>query len=493
MDQVKTAMAWVAKYHFWLLAVLIVLVSTLVWWMAAGDLDKRKSENLAKIDTAFSGQDNLERRPYHANPDFNAKQKSQIEALAGETKQIWQELYDRQRKEVLKWPAQLPASFRRQVEGKQFGDDINQLLREQYTDYIRGRFKDLPEIIDANEIEEEGSTGGFSGGGRGGFSGGFGGGGGSAGFRSLDMSAEPELDEDGNIIEVRYTVYWAPEDQERIRAELDSPNTISHWRLWATQENLWVYETLLRAIAATNEAAGADRYSNAAVSDIGAMQVGRDAAQEGLATGRIKRLQSGDSLSGDGGFDEMGPSSESDRSSFGDEEGFGEGEDFGNPDEGMSTAQEKAFWLSRRYIDGEGQPISVPPDEEPLAPGALGQELKRLPVRLVLRMDSRWLTTLMANLANADLQIKVTEVRVGVDPESSSGGYDGMTGSRGGGEGFGGGWGGGGSEEISIFDRKPYIKPVIVQGVVLIFNPPDDTILEGEGSDDSAEQFTSTF
>lgn len=493
MDQLKTAMAWVAKYHFWLLSVLVVIISTLVWYMAAGDLDTRKDQNLGKIKTAFDQQASLRNRQLQPNPDFNAKQQAQNQAIAAETKQIWQDLYERQRQEVLKWPAQLPASFRQQVENKQFGDDINQLLREQYTDYIRGRFKDLPKIVNANEIEEDSSTGGFGGGSgefgsRRSFGGGGFGGGGSGGFRNLSSDTEPELDEDGNIIEVKYTVWWNPEDQERIRAELDSPNTISHWRLWATQENLWVYETMLRAIAATNDAADADRYSNAAVSDISALQVGRDAAQQGLATGRITRLQGADSLSSASEFDD----SSSDSASFS-EDGLDEFDGLGGTGEGeMGNAEEKAFWLSRRYIDAEGLPISVEADDEPLDPGALGQELKRLPVRLVLRMDSRWLTNLMANLANADLQIKVTEVRVGVDAEASSGGYDGGAGGRGN-AGFGGGGWGGGSEEVAVFDRRPYIKPVIIQGVVLIFNPPDDEILEGGESEASADQLTSSF
>ncbi len=48
-----------------------------------------------------------------------------------------------------------------------------------------------------------------------------------------------------------------------------------------TQENLWVYETILRAIADTNEAAGADRNGNAAVRKIYSMLVGNMAKAQG--------------------------------------------------------------------------------------------------------------------------------------------------------------------------------------------------------------------
>lgn len=487
MDQLKVALAWMAKHHFWLLSGLVVLLSTLVWWMAAGDLVERKGQNISTINSAFSQQDQIASRSYHANESVNEKQKTQIDALASETEAIWQELYDRQRKDVLKWPTQLPGSFRRDVENKLFGDEIDQLRREQYTDYIRGRFKDLPEIINANEIEENASGGGgFRRGG--GFGANFGGGG------AFSQPEKVELDDDGNPIEVDYTVFWSVEDQQRIKDELDWPTTQSHWRIWVTQEDLWVYETMLRAIAATNKAKGSDRLSNAAISYIGALQVGRDAAKESRTTGRIKRLENAGSL-----LDGADTGAYADQAGGGetDFEGDGSGDDFdfsgtGEGDGQLPTAQEKAFRLSRRYIDAEGAPIPINADEEPLEPGAFGQEVKRLPVRMALTMDTRWLTKLTTELANADLQIKVTEVRVGIDP-SASGGYSDSGSGRGGGfggeRGFGGFGGGGGVEDILVFNRKPFEKTVVIQGVVLIFNPPNKSLLRGEDLDASADEF----
>ncbi len=500
MEQVRKALAWIAKYHFWLLSVMAILISTAVWYLAAGDLDKRKQDNLGKIKQAFSGQEQISSRPYHANESVNAQQKAQIVALASETKAIWQELYDRQREEVLKWPAQLPRSFRNQVESKQFGDDIPVNYREQYRDYIVGRFDDLPKIVNANELDEDAAPGG-GGFGRGG--GEFGGGGGFGGFGT---QRELELDEFGNPIEVDYTVYWDESDQARIKAELDWPTTQSHWRIWVTQEDLWVYETILRAIDATNDAKGADRQSNAAITDIGALQVGRDAAKESRTTGRIKRLEGAGSLLGGGEFgEEMGSERGGDGDFGGGEFGggeFGGGEfgrgEFGGGGDSLTDADEKATRLSGRYIDGEGLPVPVAPDEEPLAPDAFGQEVKRLPVRMVLQMDTRWLTMLMTQLANADLQIQVTEVRVNptnIEGGGGGGEFGGGRGGRGGGFGeFGGGGGfggfsGGGNEEILVFDRKPFMKPVIVQGVVLIFNPPNEAVLDGDSGEAEADTF----
>lgn len=480
MEQVKAILAWMTKHHFWLLSGLAVLISTLVWYLAAGDLTTRKEENRKIIDAAFSGQQQIIGQQLHPNDEVNERQQQEITKLAEETKAIWQDLYDRQRRDVLKWPAQLPEMFRRDIEKKQFGDEISVDRRAQYGDYIRGRFKDLPKLIEANELIEEGpgvlKPGGAFGGG-----GGFGGGG-TGGFSN---PTEVQLDENGNPIEIEYTVFWSPEDQERIRKDLDWPTTQSHWRIWVTQEDLWVYETMLRAIAATNASVNADRQSNAAITDIAALQVGRAAAKESRTKGRIKRLQSASSLMGEGG--EEAPPAEG----TGEEEAMSE-ESFGDTGSGeaLSTAEEKAVRLSRRYVDAQGAPISVAPDDLPLDPATFGQEVKRLPVRMVLRMDTRAIAKLQSELANADLQIQITELRVGVNPGESGGGYSGGgEGGYGGGGGFGqgGAFGGGANnQQINVFDRKPNMKPVVIQGIVLIFNPPNPTVLEGGGGEDSA-------
>ncbi|QDU58420.1 hypothetical protein [Aeoliella mucimassa] len=510
MEQLRVALAWLTKYHFWLLSVLVIGICSLVWWMGASALDEEKATALKTIDGAFSKQQTLIGRAYHPSEDVNRKQKEQITELAAETRTIWNELYERQRKEVLKWPDQLPRSFRVAVENKQFGDEIDQGNREKYGTYIRGRFKDLPKIINANELDESELTGGGGGGGFGGGRGGeFGGGGGRGGFGGF--GAGGEVDENGNPVEVDYTVYWSPEDQQRIAADLDWQTTQSYWRIWVTQEDLWVYEAMLRAVAATNEAKGSDRMSSAAIPQIIALEVGRDAAQESRTSGRIKMLAPAggglgsmeggmDAMGGRGGeFQDPGAGGGGEFDQFG---GGGRGGEFGAGEaDSNDPAQEKAIRLSGRYIDAEGKPISVPPGEEPLDPSIFGQELKRLPIHMELQMDTRWLPMLITHLANADLQIQITEVRVGVTGESSGGGFGGGRGGEfggGGGRGgeFGGGFGGfgGGDGSILAFNRKPYMKPVILQGIVLIFNPPDDAILnvdDGSGDDSMNLNMTS--
>ncbi len=464
MDQLRVVFAWLKEYHFWLLSGLAAIFALAGWYMGTGHLAADYKTNKGKIDSAFSQVDQKSKRNFQPNDDTNEKQEKEIEKLLTEVKQTWSDLYERQSEQVLMWPPQLNRQFQDYIATLGFGDDIKRDMREQYTNYIEGRFDDFPKMIDANSLDDGATGSGF--GGRGG--GGFGGG------RTDD---DIELED--------FTVLW--DDQLRLKEQLTWPQTGSSWQIWATQEDLWVYETLLKAIAATNKAKGSDRRSNAAIRTVFALEVGQEAAKQSRQRGRVTELataSTGGELGSEGDFgggDEFGGSGED----FGGEGDFGAG--------GGDVENEKALYFSGRYIDGEGKPVPVVADTEPLDITLFGTEYKRLPVRLYLEMDQRWVSYLVVQLANAPLQVEVQEVRL--NPEEASGGGGGDFGggqSRGGGRSgggdFGGGFGSSSNEtEVQVFDRQPYMKEVVLQGVVYIFNPPDETKLQLEGSDEASE------
>lgn len=478
MDKVRVALNWIVAHHFWLLSGLIVLLGFGIWYLAKSDLSAKYTANMQEINRVFDDQRSISNRTFHPNDKVNEGQKREIEELIREVTKTWQELYQRQREEALVWPAQLAPSFRSYISSRKFGDFIDVAQRQDYFQYIRGRFDDLPALINANKIDPStpGAGGGGFSSGEGGrrFGGGFGGGGGG-GFGGPEQEIDPTT---GQPIDPDYTVYWSPEDQGRIRDELTSDRVQSHWRIWTTQEDLWVYETLLRAIAATNEAKQSTRRSNAAIIDLGSMEVGKLAAAYSRTPGRIHRLETQQSAGeGDG---EMSLQSMGDTSS--EETGEGEmGSDeyagvlSGTGQGQLTPAQEKAAFLSRRYINREGKPIPVPADEEPLDPTLFGTEFKQLPVRLRVRMDTRWINHLIVEMANSPMKIMVTEVRVA--PRNVEGG------AGGGGGGYARGFGGGGyggaqsmlfdESAVYAFDRQPFMKEVILQGVVQIFNEPN--------------------
>jgi hypothetical protein len=88
-------------------------------------------------------------------------------------------------------------------------------------------------------------------------------------------------------------------------------------------------------------------------------------------------------------------------------------------------------------------------------------------------MDGRWLPQLIAECANAPLQVEVQEVRI--NPGDGGGA-------------MGGGGRGGYSRsspslegEVMTPEAEPNIKTVVLQGVVYIFNPPTDAEAEASG------------
>ena len=508
MDQLRTALAWLKRHHFWVLSVLAALIGVGCWWSASGKLDKLFGANKGTIQGAFTSVQNIQKEPFHANEDVNTKQSAQTKQQAEGVAKLWQQLYDRQRAGVLKWPVPpLSKEFGDAVEKLQFGADIRPELRNNYQNYVDGHFPELPKQIDArpieaNEVASGGPGGGF---GRGRFE----------GMGPVAMSTDSSQDETDFVCE------WNQADQAFVRDQMDFRQQPSSLRIWVTQEDLWVYHTLLDVIAKTNHAANATRMSNAAVKSVYELAVGQRAAKYSRTIGRL--LFPPPTATPTGGPGEAGPGGAPGGAVMGPEGGPGGRGGFspemmpgGGPGGGqMTEEQERTVLLYGRYLGPDGKPIpfgsaggvgeagpGAAPAPDPAAAAApagpldltvFGQEYKRLPVRMVLRMDQRWLPRLVAECASEPLQVEVQEVRINV-PEAGSteGGGPGGGGFRGFSE---GGPGGGGArpsittEETGVmpFPSHPEIVNVIIQGTIYIFNKPNPTILQPQGEQQSPQ------
>jgi hypothetical protein len=476
--------------------------------MAAAKLNRDFLANRSTITAAFKDQAEFRSKPFHANDVINENQLRQIELQAQNVEAIWKMLFERQSKGVLTWPEALGQKFRDYVAKRKFGDDIPRDLRDTYRDYIDRHFESLPKKIGARVLAE-GETGGMGGmggesfmrgGGRGTYRG-EGGGGyrGGEGALTPGVMAGPEDD---------YLCEWL--DQGLVRQELDFPTTPSAIKIWVTQENLWVYHTLLDIISNTNEAAHADRISNAAVRTIYSLEVGRPAALASLARGRVEIMQAPTSAAGlgteggemllegdgrgmptDGGGEYMSPDFMGERGRYG--EGGGAG---------MSPLDEQAMLLAARYVDATGKPegagmaaattegvdpsLAAPAAELPTGP------FKRLPIRMTLKMDQRWLTQLISECASQPLPVEVTEVRINPLDGGGMGGGEGSY--RGGLDGSGGGGGSSyqppinSTSDVLTFQQNPHVVTVVIQGIVTIFNEPDPSVLKV----DAGEQMAAT-
>jgi hypothetical protein len=145
-------------------------------------------------------------------------------------------------------------------------------------------------------------------------------------------------------------------------------------------------------------------------------------------------------------------------------EGYGMG-GRGEMGMGQDAAAMDAELFNNRYVSDSGAPIPDPGGNDLTAFGA---EFKRLPVRMQLWMDQRWLTQLVSECANAPLQVEVQEVRVN-PPNDGGRGY----GGGGGGRGEMGGYGAAITTNVDMApEQEPNMKTVVLQGTVYIFNPP---------------------
>ena len=158
---------------------------------------------------------------------------------------------------------------------------------------------------------------------------------------------------------------------------------------------------------------------------------------------------------------------------------------------------EVAELLADRYLGDDGKPLAA-------TAKPWGELFKRLPVRLALQMDQRWIPQLIVECANATLPIEVQQVRINPAVGDGGGGVLGR-GGRGGrarldmGDVMGRPGRGGqlmrgragplgdaaparNAGQVMAFDREPEYVRVIIQGTVYIYQPPSAEVL-GEGQD----------
>ena len=461
MDQLRKAWGWLQRQHFWVLTVVAILVALGCWWRGANALLAEYQSNRGKIESEFTAAGAVRSKPYHANADIQKAQSDQIANQQKSVHELWKQLYARQTAGVLKWPSNLSQEFRNYVEKLKFGDNIPPNLRSHYNNYIRDHFPELPKIVGALEAPE-----------------------GQQGYNANSFDPRAMIGrgfQEGSgaqaMEEPDYLVIWA--DQQLVRDELNPGLTPTPKRIWKTQEDLWVYEALLQIIANTNKAAHADRFSNSAVRVIQSLEVGRTAAQASRGTGRIEMVATAPTAGGETGAMAEGAiadprAMESAGAAMGGEmvdRVYGEG---GRGGTGMDLAANDAELFNNRYVGADGAPIADPGDGNP---AAFGTEFKRLPVRMTLRMDQRWLPQLISECANAPLQVEVQEVRINpADGGTATGG--GGYGERGGGYGLSGGQ----QEGVEMTpEAEPNMKMVVLQGVVYIFNPPTETPADASG------------
>ena len=532
MDQVKVVLAAIKKHHFWVLCGVIVLIVLGAWWSATSGLAKSIETRKGELESAQKSVKSVTSESLHANEKCISAIETQHEKLKNQVYDAWDFFYQEQKKNN-KWPPVDP-TFRRDITLLGPEDEISREHLDSYMYFIRRHLPRTFEIADlrlplqrdaegnpitdedgnpvkVNPFEKRTGTPGYSGMGE--YSGGM-----------------PEMTEGayGRTASTRDElvgkVEWVMNDLNRIYGGYYWKTRPTTTQVRLAQEDLWVYEALLRIIAKTNESSTS--HYNAAVKTIRSLQIGQKAAAAfaksrsirttGMGSGDMYGGAAGDMYSGSGddmygaaGPDpmdaempaEMGAGMPGPGMGMGDYRMEG-GDMYGSGGPGMPGGKTgsledriKSQLMNFRYVDQNGMPLPADRaiDDPPFA------EFKMMPVHMVLVVDQRRIANLLVNCANSPMPVVVCQVnlnpgqggtlKLGGAGDMVGGAFGGpmgmMPGSGGedmydGGMDMGAGFGGGPTSR-NRDQQITYDMPIEVQGIIYIFNPPDREKL-GTGS-----------
>ena len=488
MDQLKTFLAAMKKYHFWILTGLTAILSIVGYVLARGKLASEYTTRESALNGVFSEIQRISGTTSTHPNEFSHKQMDQIiSVVTDDVRSAWELQYDRQ-KDIFQWPVDAlpPEEAERtkvlslletyrpielQLAFPLKDDPLDYVSRTIYRDYIKGVFPRLASIIGAEwkaEMREgsagsamsgyaggmpgssgggdsddmamggepgKGSEGGLGGGLAGGLGGGYGGmmGGSSAAVNSGAKSTA--------------VVEWDTASQQELMDGIVSwydpkspPDTL---QICYTQEDLWILEGILKIIAATN--AGARENFQAAIKQIDFIRFGRTAmGQAGEIKGAGAGAGAASGMPGMGGMGGMGMGGMGGAAAGGAGGGMGSSANpYGqggapNMGGGISAAPKVTRDpADNRYVDEKFTAItgnSLRTKMKSKAPGdAYYAVAKRIPVRMRFKkMDQRKLNKFLVECGNAQMILEVRQVRINCDPAPLGGGSGGAAGGFGG-------------------------------------------------------------
>ncbi|MDZ7617625.1 MAG: hypothetical protein U1E05_11505 [Patescibacteria group bacterium] len=489
MDKVKVALDLLRKYHFWVLCCVAMVIAVLCWTWATADLASQFETRKGTLNNQF---DSL--RQIMANPNLrnersvetttleHVKQKEHV--LSG-----WKTLYQQQ-KDNNPLPAVLGEDFRLHFDALQPGQEMRDRFRERYLNFIGRHYPALLRLVDLyrpGDVPLERYTEELRGVGTGigprptraagGFVGEMNPGRGPAGARATRPGEAPaEAEPWVGLVE------WPQPEVFEITAGWEQTPTTQQVLL--AQEELWVYEALLRIIRNVNE--GAESHDKAWIKRIDALAIGYPAAaawvsqQQPIFSEPIVAAESAgaDPMAGgaqmEGGM--MGEGGTMPGTGMG---GMGMGMGGrGAMADGMGSGRGRqgvANLLDGRYVDEQGMPLSAM-QFETQPPYA---EFRMMMVHMNLFMHQRRLPKLLVECANSAMPIQVVRVRInpgkgGSGTLDSIGGQGKSGGKSKGIYGEGGMGGGGGSRGApATADEEHDYANIEVFGIIYIYNPPD--------------------
>lgn len=486
-EQIRPYVAAIAKYHFWILGLIVPLVLVPLLFAGRGKLDALISAQRSQIEGQVSALNAIKGRSDHPNESMTETVEKSTAEIQAETMAEWSTLWDEQ-KDLRVWPKTLGDDFIKAVGRLKPGASLDRSLLQRYQNNVLSLVRELPVRMGVTDLTAEGATGAGPGGG--GFAGeGIGrigaprfGGEGGPGFpggpgfapRPVASGTEPAAE-------------WSAEDQRRLMTAFvweKPPTTV---QVLLAQEELWVYGVLCDVIKKAN-ASATDRF-NAPIPFIEQLAVGYPAAEDqpgGQGTARIFTpaanpfAAGGEGVAGmegapmgmpgmDGALAGAGAATRPPHPRFSGAGSAGPmmgGPGF-NPEMGGDPAAAAApvspddmlrEWI---YVDFTGKPLT----SAELASSPDARLLHLVPFTLRVTMDQRKVDALLADLATSAIPIDVRQVRI--NPGSSTGGPQGMPGPS------------SPAASPTASGERPFDVLVELRGTVGLATPPDEAAIAG--------------
>lgn len=471
-EQIRPYVAALAKYHFWILGLIVPLVLVPLLAQGTGQLDTLISGQQSQIKGQIDALNAITSRPDHPNESWSTEIEKRTGEIHADTLAEWTTLWDEQAP-LRVWPKQLGDDFIDKVGRLKPGAALNAQLLRRYRDTASALVRDLPKRMGAADLTEGDASGRPAGGGFAegvppGFGGEFGGRPGLGGPRPAAATGE--------------VVEWAAEDQRRILASFTWEKPPTTTQVLLAQEELWVYGLLCDTIKQVN--AGATEPFNAPIMFVQELSAGYPAAEDqpgGQGSARIvlpaAAGQPGGEMSmegmppPDGGLPGGGSTGRPAHPRFSGANGVAmRGGEFGGGEFGGEAAADPAAaaspddllreWI---YVDLSGKPLTAA--ELGTSPDAKLVHLVPFALRAVV--DQRKIDFLLTTLASNEVPIDVRQVRINPGASTASGpGMDGRSGSPG--TAAGGG--------------RPNDVVLEIRGTVALATQPNESVLLGTAS-----------
>ena len=417
MDRLKSVLAVLKRHHFWVLCGAAVLIGLGLWWVATASVDKQRAKRTTAIEAELQSLAQIASDPAHPNQQTIAAFNSQTEELKRKVLEAWIQLYAQQ-KEKNPLPNVLSPEFKLVFDSleRQPDIEIDGEKLDEYRNFIRRHIDTLPEMVDclrpAPVTEEAGNpdapdsarqpTG------------------------AADVAVNPGVAAAGAVAydgptpqvspyptgaggesaqygpKIIGVVDWAQPDRQQLEQRFYWQTRPTTEQVRLAQEDLWVYEALLRIIKNTN--GPVKNRSDAAIKGIQALQIGRDASMAWQAPGGGAAYSYGSG----GGTGAVAPKAYDPVA----EQRSGSPGLSPSPGPAPTTGAADAYaapLAEGRYVDKDLQPVEASRD----------LPFNLMPIRMVLVMNQTKLARLLVECGNSSMPVEVRSVFLGTDGGNS--------------------------------------------------------------------------